>query len=223
MADSAPRSSESTSRSGAGRQYQGMSIPDPVGAAKPPPADADLLVAAARDRQAFDAFYRLHVRRVTAFAARRCSNAADVADVVAQTFLHLIGAAERYDPGRAEPAAFVLGIANNVIRDLYRQGSRQLAVASKLAGRDLLDDEEIERIDAAIDAARAAGPAHTALATTPPGEKEVLRLVADGRTTGEAARELGISSDAARARLSRARRRIRNDLAQNPTTTEHDR
>jgi RNA polymerase sigma-70 factor (ECF subfamily) len=198
-----------------------MSIPDPLGVAEPP-SDADLLVAAARDPEAFDAFYRGHVRRVTAFATRRCSNATDVADVVAQTFLQLIGAAERYDPSRAEPAAFLLGIANNVIRDLHRQGSRQLALASKLAGHDLLDDEEIERIDAAIDATRAAGEARDALDATPPGEKEVLRLVAEGRTTGEAAHELGISSDAARARLSRARRRIRNHMSPD-ATEEQDR
>jgi RNA polymerase sigma factor (sigma-70 family) len=212
--------SSRTSRSGSDRQYQGMSIADPLGVAEPP-SDAHLLVAAARDRQAFEAFYRLYVRRVTAFAARRCSNATDVADVVAHTFLHLIGAAERYDPDRAEPAAFLLGITNNVIRDLHRQGSRQLALVSKLAGHDLLDDEETERIEAAIDATRAAGPAHTALDATPPGEREMLRLVAEGRTTTEAADELGISSDAARARLSRARRRIRTRMSPDQTTEQN--
>jgi RNA polymerase sigma-70 factor (ECF subfamily) len=198
-----------------------MRITDPLGVAEPP-SDADLLVAASRDRQAFEAFYRLYVRRVTVFATRRCSNAADVADAVAQTFLHLIGAAERYDPARAGPAAFLLGIANNVIRDLHRQESRQLALVSRLSGSDLLDDEEIERIEAAIDATRAAGDAHIALDATPPGEKAMLRLVAEGRTPGEAAHELGISSDAARARLSRARRRIRSHISPDPTK-EQDR
>jgi DNA-directed RNA polymerase specialized sigma24 family protein len=70
--------------------------------------DADLLVAASADATAFEAFYRRYVRRVAAFA-------------VAQTFVRLLGAAERYDPERAEPAPFVLGIAANVIRDQQRR------------------------------------------------------------------------------------------------------
>src|SRR6266511_3647195 len=106
--------------------------------------DAELLAAVAEDWSAFEAFYVRYFKRVTAFAARRCSCAADVADVVAQTFVRLLSAAERYDPARAQPAAFVFGIAANVVRDLHRSGARRQALVSKLAGRDLLDDDDIE-------------------------------------------------------------------------------
>jgi hypothetical protein len=41
-------------------------------------------VALPHDLGAFGAFYERYVDRVTAFAARRCSCAEDVADVVAQ-------------------------------------------------------------------------------------------------------------------------------------------
>ena len=172
-------------------------------------SDADLLVALARDVTAFEAFYDRYFERVAAFAARRCSSAEDVADAVAQTFVQLLGTAERYDPGRGRPDAFLFGIAANVVRELHRSGARRRALVSKLAGRDLLDGDDIERIEAAIDAARTAGALTGALDSVPPGEREMLLLVADGRTPGQAADELGISPGAAWTRLSRARRRLR--------------
>jgi RNA polymerase sigma-70 factor (ECF subfamily) len=181
--------------------------------------DAELLVAAAIDAAAFESFYRRHVRRVAGFAAGRCSSAEDVADVVAETFVRLLSAARRYDPERAEPAAFVLGIAANVVRDLYRRRSRHEALVSKLSGRKLLDRDDIEQAEAAMDAARAASRVEVAVAAVPRHEQEMLLLVADGRTASEAARELGISPAAGWTRLSRARRRLRH---MTPTSTSED-
>lgn len=184
-----------------------------------PATDAELLAAMPQDVSAFEAFYDRYFGRVTAFAARRCANAEDVADVVAQTFIHLLGAADRYDPTRAAPASFVLGIAANVVRDLHRSSARRRALVGKLAGRDLLGDDDIERIETAIDAARAARALVGALDAVPTGEREVLRLVAAGRTPGQAAADLGISTGAAWTRLSRARRRLRR-VATDPVTGE---
>jgi RNA polymerase sigma factor (sigma-70 family) len=183
-------------------------------------SDADLLVAMSRDVAAFEAFYDRYFERVMAFAARRCSSAEDAADVVAQTFVQLLGAARRYDPARGQPAAFVLGIAANVVRELHRNGARRRALVSKLAGRDLLDSDDIERIEAVIDATQVAGALTDALDDVPPGERQVLLLVADGRTPGQAADELGISTGAAWTRLSRARRRLRA-LVNEPSRSEN--
>jgi RNA polymerase sigma factor (sigma-70 family) len=187
--------------------------------------DADLLAALPQDVAAFEAFYHRYFERVTAFAARRCACAEDVADVVAQTFVRLLTAAERYDPARAQPAAFLFGIAANVARDLHRSDARRRVLVSKLAGRDLLDDDDIERIDAAIDAARAARAVSDALQDLPTGEREMLRLVAGGRTPGQAAAALGIQPGAAWTRLSRARQRLRHLMdettADGPMTGEN--
>ena len=181
--------------------------------APPPVSDAELLAALPDDIEAFEAFYRRHVRRVTTFAAGRCASAEDVADVVAQTFVRLLDVADRYDPDRADPLAFVCTIAVNLARDTHRASSRRRALVAKLAGHDLLEGDDIERVDAAMDAARAAGPAYIALDAVPAGEHAVLRLVAEGRTPGQAALELGISPAAVWTRLSRARRRVRTRLA----------
>jgi len=102
------------------------------------------------------------------------------------------------------------------VRELHRSAARRRALVSKLAGRDLLDDDDIERIEAAVDAVQAAGALTDALDDVPPGEREMLLLVADGRTPGQAADELGISPGAAWTRLSRARRRLRALVSKPP-------
>jgi hypothetical protein len=86
-----------------------------------------------------------------------------VADVVAQTFVRLLAAAGRFDPARGEPEAFVLGIAANVVRDLHRLTTRQRALDARMSAAELLDADDTARIDAAIDAARAASTARRAL------------------------------------------------------------
>jgi RNA polymerase sigma-70 factor (ECF subfamily) len=196
----------------------------PAGPAPPeePGDDGDLFRAATHDVRAFEAIYRRHVRRVTGLAVSRCSCAEDVADVVAQTFVRLLTVADRYDPERGEPAAFVLGIAANVVRDVQRRNGRQRALVERLAGRDLLEPDDIARIDAAIDAARAAPGIRRAIDAVPPGERAVLGLVAEGQSPGQAAHTLGITPAAARTRLSRARTRVRNDLT-STTDTETSR
>jgi RNA polymerase sigma factor (sigma-70 family) len=179
--------------------------------------DAELLVAARTSVAAFEAFYRRYVRRVTAFATTRCASAEDAADVVALTFVRLLDALDRYDPGRAEPGPFVMGIAANVARDQQRRHARYQALVARLSGRDLLDGDDIGRVEAAIDAARAAVAVQAALGRVPSAQQDMVRLVADGRTPGEAADELGISPAAGWTRLSRARRRLRGHL---PETDE---
>jgi RNA polymerase sigma factor (sigma-70 family) len=173
-----------------------------------PVGDAALLVAAAHDVRAFEDFYHRYVRRVTAFAVTRCSCPEDVADVVALTFIRLLDAARRYEPDRGEPVAYLMGIAANVVRDLQRRQARQHALVAKLSGRELLDDDDVERIEAAIDAARATEALKGAIDRVPPGERDMLRLVADGLTPSQAAGALGITPTAGRTRLSRARRRL---------------
>lgn len=194
-----------------------MSIADPANA-----SDAELLAAVPEDRAAFEAFYRRYFRRVMGFAVKRCSSAEDAADVVAHTFVRVVSAARRYDPERSRPDVFLLGIAMNVIRDVRRRNARYGALVTRLAGRDLLEPDDVDRIDAAIDAAATAERLSEVLDTIPPGEQEMLRLVAAGQTPGEASAELGISSLAGRARLSRARRRLRRHLGASDTPDDEE-
>ena len=175
--------------------------------------DADLLDRALTDGAALEAFYRRYVRQVTGFAARRCASAADVADAVAETFDRLLRSARRYDPDRGPVASFVFAIAASTIADQHRRHARERSLVTRLRGRDLLDNDDVARIETAIDAAQALATLAPALAALPADQSEVLHLVADGLSPTEAARELGISPNAARIRLSRARSRVRTHLA----------
>jgi RNA polymerase sigma factor (sigma-70 family) len=175
--------------------------------------DRELMLALSGDVGAFEVFYRRHVGRVSAYAARRCASAADVADVVAQTFVRLLEVADRYDPTRGAPLAYLFAIEGSVIRDHHRTVRRQRRLVFRLAGRDLLDTDDTDRIDKAIDAARVAPAARDLLRTVPEEQSAVLRMVADGVSTTQAAKALGISPGTARVRLFRARRRIRQQMA----------
>jgi RNA polymerase sigma factor (sigma-70 family) len=181
--------------------------------------DGTLLTTAAQDVAAYEALYRRYVSQVTAWAVRRCPSAADVGDVVAQTFVRLLQVGDRYDPARGAPAAFVFTVAGSVLRDHHRDQQRRHALVHRLAGRDLLATDEIEALEAAIDAARAAPAAHTAVDELSESEAEILRMVADGASPAEAASALGISGAAARGRLFRARRRAQSRF---PTMTTEE-
>lgn len=178
--------------------------------------DAGLLARAVDDLATLEVLYRRYVRRVAAFAARRCPTADDVADVVAQTFDRLLRSAHRYDPARGTVASFVFAIAESEIADQRRRAARHAALVVRLKGRELLDDDDIARAEAAIDAAEEVAALAPALDALPDGERQVLRLVAAGLSPSEAAARLEITPNAARVRLARARRRVRHQTDTNP-------
>ncbi len=69
----------------------------------------------ARDPDALEAFYRRHVALVTRFVARRVADPHMIADLTAEVFLAVISSAHTYRPGRGPQAAWLYGIARNVI------------------------------------------------------------------------------------------------------------
>lgn len=166
------------------------------------------------DPAALEEFYRRHVERVTRFAASRCSCAADVADVVSATFETAISASAGFDPRRGSGRAWLLGIAAHEVSSMHRESVREWRALLRLHGRRLLDDDDIARIEGEIEAQRLAPDIALALSTAPPAERELFLLVAqDGLTPSEAAQVLGISAGAARVRLTRVRRRLRNAIS----------
>jgi RNA polymerase sigma factor (sigma-70 family) len=171
--------------------------------------DRDLLAALAVDPRAFEAFYRRHVDRVIGFAARRLRDPDDVADVVATTFLTVLSAVGSYDPQRGEPVAWLLGITGRLIADRARRSQRDLALTSKIAGRRLLDSDDIERLEERIAAEQSADAVMAAVRRLKPRDREALMLVGvDGLTPTQAAGVLGISAPNFRMRLTAARRAL---------------
>jgi RNA polymerase sigma factor (sigma-70 family) len=167
----------------------------------------------AYDPDALEAFYRQHVALVTRFVARRVADPHLVADLTAQVFVAVIGSAHNYRPSQGPQAAWLYGIARNVIAQESRRSATERRAVGRIAGRRLVDEDDIARLEERIDAESLGRAAGQALERLPENERAVLELVAiDGLSVNEAAAALSIRPGAARARLLRARRAARESL-----------
>ncbi|MET9566265.1 RNA polymerase sigma factor [Streptomyces tauricus] len=163
------------------------------------------------DPAAFEVFYRRHVDTVTRFMARRVTDPHTVADLTTETFLAVIDSARAYRPGLGSETAWLYGIARNVAATETRRSARQNVLGCRIAGRRLLDGDDIGRLEEKLDAEEAGRRALAALDKLPDGERAVIELVAvDQLSVTEAAVALGIRKVTARVRLHRARRSLRS-------------
>ncbi len=163
------------------------------------------------DPAAFEIFYRRHVDSVTRFMARRVADPHTVADLTAETFLAVIDSARAYRPDLGSETAWLYGIARNVVAAEARRSARQSALGGRIAGRRLLEADDIGRLEDKLDAEAAGRRTLAALEGLPEGERAVVELVAvDQLSVTEAAAALGIRKVTARVRLHRARRALRS-------------
>ncbi|NRQ33840.1 sigma-70 family RNA polymerase sigma factor [Nonomuraea sp. NN258] len=161
------------------------------------------------DPAAFEAFYRRHVDAVLRYVVRRVSDPHLAADLTADIFLAAMDSAATYRPGRGSEIAWLYGVARNVVSAEHRRRAREARATGRVAGRRLMDDNDLARMEERIDAERRARKALEAMAGLPEGERAVLELVViDQLTVTEAAAALGIRQVTARVRLHRARRAL---------------
>ena len=76
------------------------------------PTDAGLPARIKTDHAAVELIFRRYRHLVLAYAARRCSDPADVLDLVADTFLAVLENGGGFDPRRASAPAWNLGVAH---------------------------------------------------------------------------------------------------------------
>jgi RNA polymerase sigma-70 factor (ECF subfamily) len=169
------------------------------------------------ERETFAALYRDHVDHVTGFAVRRLSSPGEVADLVAATFLAALERSDSYDPAKGDPAAWLLGIAANLVANQRRRAVREQLARARLDARALLSPDDVEtllaRMDASVEAARLRG----AMETLSEAHQRVLLLAGESSLRSTvAAKALGISPAAFRVRLSRARRALRRAMQSQP-------
>ncbi len=177
--------------------------------------DSELaLIARLRDgdRAAFDAVFEAFHARLFNFLAR-LSRRRDLAeDLLEETWLRLVAHAGRLEPD-TRLAAWLFTVARNLYVSYCRSRSLDESSASDLIALwppvapspspfDLAAANELER------------RLEQALARLPARYREVLLLVAvEGFTPSEAAVVCGISGEALRQRLSRARGALARELA----------
>lgn len=158
-------------------------------------------------RARFDALYDAQVNPLLAYAYRRVDHPEDAADVVAET---LLIAWRRLDavPEDHEARYWLLGVARRVLSNHRRSNARRQRLGERL--RD--DLRRVGRRDHTADVETGVVVA-TAMEGLRAADREVLQLAAwEGLGSEEIALVLGISSAAARARLHRARGRLRDRL-----------
>lgn len=168
----------------------------------------DPLVAALRRGEvtAFDRVYAEYHPRLFAFLLRLSRRHDTAEDLVQETWLKLARAAPSLpDDTKLGPLLFT--IARNTFVSFRRWSvldvSRLVIFGLELVASEPLPDEQHDR-------ARAIAILERALAAVPLASREVLLLVGvEGMEQEDAARVLGISYDALRKRLSRARSELR--------------
>ncbi len=169
------------------------------------------------DRETFAALYRDHVDRVTGFAARRLSSPGEVADLVAATFLAALEHSDSYDPAKGDPAAWLFGIAANLLANQRRRAVREQLARARLDARALLRPDDFETLLARMDASMEAARLRAAMDSLPERYRQVLLLAGESSLRPAAAAEAaGISPAAFRVRLSRARRALRRAMQSQP-------
>ncbi|MDG4789800.1 sigma-70 family RNA polymerase sigma factor [Micromonospora sp. WMMD1102] len=169
-------------------------------AAPVPPPEDDPHDATAR----FETLYRACYQDLLTFALRRCDRPEAAADVVADTFLV---AWRRIDEIPAERARlWLFGVARNVLANHHRSVRRRADLAARL--RQELAAAEVVQPEVPDDIGRA-------FRSLSEADRELLRLVAwEGLAADELAVVLDCSTNAARIRLHRARRRFAVALRQ---------
>jgi RNA polymerase sigma-70 factor (ECF subfamily) len=187
------------------------------------PDEVGCLVEAARagDRGAFDVLVSQTYLETYSLAYRLTGDEEDARDVVQESYLRAYRGLRRFR-GDAQFSTWLYRITANC-------ASTQLGRRSRHRHDELDDELPDERVagpgnpEAAVEAAVLRDRLHLALAGLPPRLRAVvvLRDVYDLPHEAIAA-ELGISVSAAKVRLHRARRRLREDLFASPDERSAD-
>ena len=147
----------------------------------------------------FRKLYERTSTRVYGYVRRYCQ-AADCADVIAEVYLV---AWRRFDQLPVDPVPWLFGTARKVLANLWRSRDRRARLDAELCGLYELATPDVA--NQAVDRADLL----QALAALEPDDREILLLTGwDGLDSSAAGKVLGVSAVAARARLSRARRRL---------------
>ncbi|HEX8650261.1 MAG TPA: RNA polymerase sigma factor [Pyrinomonadaceae bacterium] len=175
--------------------------------------DERLLKRASRgDEAAFLLLYERHRDAVYRFAYRLLGSVALAEDVTHDCFLSLIKQPERFDPGRAvQLRTYLYAAARNLAMKHFRRQGHEAAVEeireeprvpeAHAPLRKLLDEELSTEVRRAIN-------------ELPPLQREALILFEyEELTLAEVARVVGADTGTVKARLHRARQRLKRSLA----------
>lgn len=184
--------------------------------------DAALLrAAAAGDAGAVTRLYAAHVDALYTFAFHRAGRDPALAeDIVHDTLLDALRHASHFDPSRGDLRAFLLMRLRNVARSQLRDHHRSHALASAWDQREATLAQIFQSLEGApagdelLARAETRELVHLAIAGLADHHRVALtRKYVHGDTLAALGQRLGVSDDAAKSLLARARRAFRDAFA----------
>jgi RNA polymerase sigma-70 factor (ECF subfamily) len=167
------------------------------------------------DADAFEAVHAALHARLFNFLARLCRRRDVAEDLLDETWLRLIANANRLDPD-TRLAPWLYAVARNLFYSYCRSRAMDEGSGADLIGLWPLGTPRPSPFDEAA-AEELERRVERALAGLPATYREVLLLVGvEGLTPSEAARICGVTSEALRQRLSRARAMLARELEPAP-------
>ncbi|MEV0148732.1 MULTISPECIES: sigma-70 family RNA polymerase sigma factor [unclassified Nonomuraea] len=171
----------------------------------------------------FEAVYKATYGQITAYAARRCDSPQDAADVVADTFTVAWRRVDELPEGE-QATLWLFGVARKVLANHRRVDGRRTGRLQAGDGRPAhprqarnpqLDAEMADLYGERPDSGVELAPIAQAFRSLPDDDRELLSLVAwEGLSREEIATVLGLTRNAVRVRLHRARKRFARALAE---------
>jgi RNA polymerase sigma-70 factor (ECF subfamily) len=166
-----------------------------------PVSEAGVREPGDRRRERFEEFFEANREAVLGYLVRRTANRHDAADLLADTFLVAWRRLEDVPPGE-QTRPWLYGVARRVLANHLRGEGRRHALADRLR-QELTESDELDR------SLPDNSPAAIAFRAPPEQDRDLLSLVAwEDLDTAQIAIALGISRNAVRIRLHRARKRF---------------
>jgi RNA polymerase sigma factor (sigma-70 family) len=157
--------------------------------------------------------YGRHAAGVLSFFVRRTYLPDVSVDLMAETFAQAYRDRRQFrgDVDEAGPA-WIFGIARHCLSSYWRTGEIERKALRRLGvERRALTDDEYERIEEQAGLSELCSRLREEVAALGSDQREALQLrVVEERSYSEVARELGVSEQTARARVSRALRSLRD-------------
>lgn len=152
-----------------------------------------------------DALFRELVPDLLGYFSNRLANREDAADAVADTLLVLWRKQKALPESHEDARRYAFGIARRVLQATRRGAGRRNALADRL--RSVVREADVAGPEPDLEL-------RAALATLSARDRELVLLVGwDGFSVADAGRILSITPEAARARYSRARSKLRQQLS----------
>lgn len=179
------------------------------------PADAELLRrAVAGNHAAFGDLFDRHAPAIYNFCLRRSGDRTAAEDLVSATFLHAWRRRADVVLDHDSLLPWLYGVAAN-LTSRHIRGARRYEAARARLPRPALEADPADDVAVRLDEGRRAGRVSEAIASLPERDQDLLVLCAwQGFSYREAALALGVPVGTVRSRLSRARGRLRDLLAE---------